>query len=107
MKNSNNPLVIEIGSNDGSLLGEFKKLGVQILGIEPASNLAKLSNDLNIDTLNEFFSLDIAKQITESRTPSVIVANNVIGHIENLHNIMEGIKVLLVRLAYLFLKCHI
>ena len=95
LKNSNNPLVIEIGSNDGSLLGEFKKLGVQILGIEPASNLAKLSNDLNIDTLNEFFSLDIAKQITESRTPSVIVANNVIGHIENLHNIMEGIKVLI------------
>ena len=95
LKNDTNPLVVEIGSNDGSLLKEFKKLGVSVLGIEPASNLAKLSNDLNIDTLNEFFSLEIAKQITESKTPSVIVANNVIGHIENLHNLMDGIKLLI------------
>jgi len=95
LKNDTNPLVVEIGSNDGSLLKEFKKLGVSVLGIEPATNLAKLSNDLNIDTLNEFFSLEVAKQITKSRTPSVIVANNVIGHIEKLHNLMEGIKVLI------------
>ena len=95
LQNATNPLVVEIGSNDGSLLGEFKKLGVSVLGIEPASNLSKLSNDLNIDTLNEFFSLDIAKQIIESRMPSVIVANNVIGHIENLHNLMDGIKLLI------------
>ena len=95
LKDSKNPLVVEIGSNDGSLLKEFNKLGASVLGIEPASNLAKFSNELNIETWNEFFSLEIANQIIESRTPSVIVANNVIGHIENLHAVMDGVKILI------------
>jgi hypothetical protein len=90
-----NPFVVEIGSNDGSLLREFKKLGSSILGIEPASNLAKLANNSDITTLNDFFSLDIAKNIAQSKNTSVVVANNVIGHVENLHDLMEGIKILI------------
>jgi hypothetical protein len=90
-----NPFVVEIGSNDGSLLKEFKELGSSILGIEPASNLAKLANDSNITTLNDFFSLNNAKKIAESKNASIVVANNVIGHIENLHELMEGIKILI------------
>jgi len=90
-----NPFVVEIGSNDGSLLREFKKLGSSILGIEPASNLAKLANDSDITTLNDFFSLDIAKNIIQSKNASIVVANNVIGHVENLHDLMEGIKILI------------
>jgi len=90
-----NPFVVEIGSNDGSLLKEFKKLGSSILGIEPASNLAKLANDSDITTLNDFFSLNNAKKIAESKNASIVVANNVIGHIENLHELMEGIKILI------------
>jgi len=90
-----NPFVVEIGSNDGSLLREFKKLGSSILGIEPASNLAKLANDSDITTLNDFFSLDIAKNIVQSKNASIVVANNVIGHVENLHDLMEGIKILI------------
>ena len=90
-----NSFVVEIGSNDGSLLKEFKKLGSSILGIEPASNLAKLANDSDITTLNNFFSLDDAKKIVESKNASLVVANNVIGHIENLHELIEGIKILI------------
>lgn len=90
-----NPFVVEIGSNDGSLLSEFKKLGASILGIEPASNLAKLANELNITTRNDFFSSNVAQEITKSHNASVVVANNVIGHIENLHDLMEGIKILI------------
>ena len=90
-----NPFVVEIGSNDGSLLREFKKLGSSILGIEPASNLAKLANNSDITTLNDFFSLDIAKNIIQSKNASIVVANNVIGHVENLHDLMEGIKILI------------
>ncbi len=89
------PFVVEIGSNDGSLLSEFKKLGASILGIEPASNLAKLANELNITTRNDFFSSNVAQEITKSHNASVVVANNVIGHIENLHDLMEGIKILI------------
>jgi len=95
LKEDNDPFVVEIGSNDGSLLAEFKKLGVSILGIEPASNLAKLANESNITTMNEFFSSNIGKKIAQSKNASVIVANNVIGHIENLHDLMEGIKILI------------
>ena len=89
------PFVVEIGSNDGSLLSEFKKLGASILGIEPASNLAKLANESNTLTRNEFFSSNIAQEIAKSHNASVVVANNVIGHIENLHDLMEGIKILI------------
>ena len=90
-----NPFVVEIGSNDGSLLKEFKKLGSSILGIEPASNLAKLANESDVTTLNDFFSLNLAKNIIQSKNVSVVVANNVIGHVENLHDLMDGIKILI------------
>ena len=89
------PLVVEIGSNDGSLLAEFKKLGTSILGIEPATNLANLANQSNITTTNTFFSSKVGKEITQSRNASVVVANNVIGHVEDLQDLMEGIKILI------------
>ncbi len=89
------PLVVEIGSNDGSLLAEFKKLGTLILGIEPATNLANLANQSNITTTNTFFSSKVGKEITQSRNASVVVANNVIGHVEDLQDLMEGIKILI------------
>ena len=95
LKQQDNPFVVEIGSNDGSLLSEFKKLGVSILGVEPASNLSKLANDSEIPTMNEFFSSSTARTIIQSKNVSVVVANNVIGHIENLDNLMEGIKILI------------
>ena len=95
LKQQDNPFVVEIGSNDGSLLSEFKKLGVSILGVEPASNLSKLANDSEIPTMNEFFSSTTARTIIQSKNVSVVVANNVIGHIENLDNLMEGIKILI------------
>lgn len=89
------PFVVEIGSNDGSLLAEFKKLGTSILGIEPATNLAKLANESNITTKNTFFSSKVGKEITQSRNASVVVANNVIGHVEDLQDLMEGIRILI------------
>ena len=88
-------LVIEIGSNDGSLLKEFKKLGTLILGIEPATNLSKLANQSNITTKNTFFSSHISKEIIKSRHATVVIANNVIAHIEDLQDLMSGIKILI------------
>jgi len=88
-------LVVEIGSNDGSLLKEFKKLGTLILGIEPATNLSKLANQSNITTKNTFFSSHISKEIIKSRHATVVIANNVIAHIEDLQDLMSGIKILI------------
>ncbi len=95
LKDKDNLFVVEIGSNDGSLLLEFKKLGSSIMGIEPASNLAKLANDSGISTMNDFFSSDLANNIVQSQNASIVLANNVIGHIENLHDLMKGIKILI------------
>ena len=95
LKEEKNPFVVEIGSNDGSLLSEFKKLGTQILGIEPATNLSNLANQSNITTKNTFFSSQVCKEIIKSRNASVVVANNVIAHVEDLQDLMHGIQILL------------
>ena len=90
-----NSFVVEIGSNDGSLLSEFKKLGTSILGIEPATNLSDLANQSNLTTKNTFFSSEVSKEIIKSRHASVVIANNVIAHIEDLQDLMHGIKILI------------
>ena len=95
LKEEANPFVVEIGSNDGSLLSEFKKLGTQILGIEPATNLSNLANQSNITTKNTFFSSQVCKEIIKSRNATVVVANNVIAHVEDLQDLMHGIQILL------------
>ena len=95
LQGKDDPFVVEIGSNDGSLLAEFKKLGTSILGIEPATNLANLANQSNITTTNTFFSSKIGKEIAKFRNASLVVANNVIGHVEDLQDLMEGIRILI------------
>ena len=94
LQEENEPFVVEIGSNDGSLLKEFKKLGTSILGIEPATNLSELANKSDITTKNTFFSSQLSKEIVKSRNASVVVANNVIAHVEDLHDLMDGIQIL-------------
>jgi len=94
LKKIENPLVIEIGSNDGSLLKEFKKLGTSVLGIEPAKNISKIANDAGITTENTFLNYDIAKKISLKKKASIIVGNNVFGHVEDLKEFMKCIKIL-------------
>lgn len=89
-------LVVEIGSNDGTLLGFFKKLGYSVLGVDPARNIAQQANEAGIETLPDFFSPLIAARIRGERGPaSVIAANNVLAHIDDLHGVLEGIRILL------------
>ncbi len=95
LEGKDDSFVVEIGSNDGSLLSEFKKLGTSILGIEPATNLSNLANQSNITTKNTFFSSQVSKDIIKSRNASVVVANNVIAHVEDLQDLMDGIKILI------------
>ena len=94
LKQSKNPLVIEIGSNDGTLLKEFKKLGATVLGIEPAKNIAKIANDAGITTENTFLNYDIVKKKSLEKKASIIVGNNVFGHIDDLKEFMKCVKML-------------
>lgn len=95
-KLNSNSLVVEIASNDGYLLQYFKEKNVPILGIEPATNIAKVANDKGIKTLNRFFNLELAKELTAQGTKAdLIIGNNVLAHIPTIQDCLKGTKELL------------
>jgi len=88
--------VIEIGSNDGYLLRYFKKMGVPVLGVEPAKNVAKVAQAANIPTMVKFFGLETAKDIIkEGIQADLLVANNVLAQAPELNDFVHGLKILL------------
>lgn len=88
-------LVVEIASNDGYLLGEFLALGVGVLGVEPAGNVAAIAVTRGVRTVESFFDADLARKLArDHRTPSLIVANNVMAHVPDLHGFLEGLSAL-------------
>lgn len=95
LRNKKNSKVIEIGSNDGTLLKKFLKYNVNVLGIEPAKNLADLSNKSKIKTKNDFFNYNVAKKVAKKGKADVIIANNILGHVDDLQDFIKGVKVLL------------
>ncbi len=87
-----NDLVVEIGGNDGALL-EALKGKCRILNIEPAKNVAELSVKKGIETVNEFFGLPLAGKIVEKYGQAkVVVANNVMAHIDDISGIFKGVN---------------
>lgn len=86
-----NSLVIDIGSNDGSLLTCFKNLGMKTLGIDPAENLVKVAALSGIETYLGYFDSKLAKKVvTVYGKAKAITATNVIAHIQNLHEVIKG-----------------
>lgn len=89
-------LVVDIGSNDGILLKPFKKLETKVLGIEPAGNVAKIARAEGIDTISEFFSEKLARLIVKKHGKAdLATATNVFAHIDNLDEVINGLKILL------------
>jgi SAM-dependent methyltransferase len=86
-------LVVEIGSNDGSLLKFFKAQGMRVLGIDPARDIAKMATDSGIETIPEFFNSKVAKRIrNDYGGAAVFCANNVFAHADNLTDVVIGIQ---------------
>ncbi len=93
---SSDDLVVDIASNDGCLLEEFKKLNIKTLGVEPAVNLSKLANSNGIETLNNFWNKEIATKIlNEYGGAKLITAFNVFAHVDDIHEFIENIKIAL------------
>lgn len=91
-----NSFVIDIGSNVGILLSGFKEQGMKVLGVEPAENIAKKAIERRIETIQGFFSSQMAKSIAEERGKvSIITATNVFAHIPDVDDFMKGICSLL------------
>lgn len=89
-------LIIDIGSNDGTLLNAFQKSDMTVLGIEPAINLVKLARSRGISTIHNFFTNSLAQEIRTKRGGAkIITAINVFAHIHDLHDFLNGIHHLL------------
>lgn len=89
-------LVVEIGSNDGSLLKAFKALGMRVAGVDPAKSIAAAATAEGINTVPEFFTSQIAQDVLARDGPaSLVCANNVFAHADNISDIVKGIRLLL------------
>lgn len=77
-------LVIDVGSNDGLLLSSFKRLGVRVLGIEPAANLAARAVASGIPTVCTFFDAGVAGRLALGEQASLVCATNVFAHVDDI-----------------------
>jgi len=85
--------ILEIGSNDGSLLNEFKDLGHKVLGVDASAAVAQHANERGVTTIADFFSSALAQKILgEHGKASLVCANNVYAHADNLRDITAGIR---------------
>ncbi len=90
-------LVVEAASNDGYLLKNYRALGVRVLGVEPARNVARVAVERHgIPTRVEFFTRDYAAQlVAEGHRADVFHAHNVLAHVPDLNGFAAGVRVLL------------
>jgi SAM-dependent methyltransferase len=100
-------LVVDIGSNDGTLLSSFTPGQVRRLGIDPAENLAALARGVGVDTLTAYFGAETAARVRAGHGPAaVITATNSFPHIPRLDDYMEGVDRLLAPDGVLVIEAH-
>ena len=86
--------VVEIGSNDGTLLRFFKEMGIRVLGVDPAANI--IPDKSEIETITEFFCAETGKRISEQYgAANAVCAYNVCAHIDDLRGVIDGVRKLL------------
>lgn len=84
-------LVVEVASNDGSLLRQFVERGVQVLGVEPARNIAAMAREAGILTESVFFDRISAAELKTRHGPAAaIIGNNVLAHVDETAGFLEG-----------------
>lgn len=89
-------LVVDIGSNDGTLLRFFGEHGMQVLGVDPAREIARQASESGIETWPTFFDESVSERIRSERgTARCITANNVFAHIDDLAGTLAAIRYIL------------
>lgn len=88
--------VVEIASNDGYLLRNFRDAGIPVLGIEPAENVARTAQQAGILTVVKFFGVQTAEELVREGTRAdLLIGNNVLAHVPDLNDFVAGMKILL------------
>ena len=89
-------LVVDIGSNDGTLLRFFAEAGCRTLGIDPARDIARRATEAGIETIAGVISVELARRIRDERGPAALVtANNVFAHVDDLTEFVAAARTLL------------
>ena len=90
------PFVVEIGSNDGTLLRHVAAAGIRHLGIEPSASVAARARNSGVETIGEFFDAGVARRILQERGHAdAIIAANALSHVADPNAVVEGIAILL------------
>lgn len=93
---SSDDLVVDIGSNVGVLLQGFENQGAEVLGIEPARNISEIAIKNGIETINNFFSEEVALKIVEElKKVKIVTGTNVVAHIDDYHSFVGALDILL------------
>ena len=88
--------IIDLGSNDGSMLSSFKKQHMNVLGVEPAKIIAKNANQSGVETINDFFTDEVVSKILISHGKAdVISANYMFANIDNIVQFTRSVEKLL------------
>ena len=86
-------LVSDIGSNDGTCLRCFQERGMRVLGVDPATDIARRATESGIETVPEFFSLDLARRLRQQYGPArFITTHNACAHIDRLDDVTRGVE---------------
>ncbi|PJE73892.1 MAG: methyltransferase [Candidatus Taylorbacteria bacterium CG10_big_fil_rev_8_21_14_0_10_41_48] len=88
-------LVVDIGSNVGTLLSAFRDLGAEIQGVDPATNIAALATKSGIPTINDFFGGGAAKEILKKGKPKAVTMTNAFNHVSHLDSFMKALLLIL------------
>lgn len=84
--------VADIGSNDGTCLRFFKDNGMKVVGVDPATEIAKCAAESGIETVADFFSFELAKKLREKYgAVDFITSHNACAHIDNLFDVVQGV----------------
>ena len=94
--------VIEIGSNDGAFIKNFRK--DQVVGVEPCKNLALITKRKNFKIYSQFWNIELAKKITKDKKADLIYSANTLSHIKNFNEIFKAIKLSLSENGILILE---
>ncbi len=103
--------IVEIASNDGYLLQYFLEKGMDVLGIEPAVNVAERAKEKGVPTEIVFFGMETAqKLVRENKQADLLLGNNVLAHVPDLNDFVEGLKIILkpegiITIEFPHLKC--
>ncbi|MEN9671542.1 MAG: hypothetical protein RL018_1819 [Pseudomonadota bacterium] len=88
--------VVEVASNDGYLLKNFKAAGIPCYGVEPTASTAKAAREIGIESIEEFFGKKLANRlVAEGRQADLTAANNVLAHVPDINDFVGGFALLL------------